>query len=226
MLNIPSLETLIITNNHLQSLVEGCFHENLEYLNLEFNSLSQITEGVLKPLKNLKELNLSHNRFKGIELSYGLPSLESLDLSHNEIVVIVEDSFKNFWELKSLKLDHNYLTAISYKIFPTGNSITTLHLHYNAFMYIPETTAQILPKLREITIGGNPWACPCLVIVTGYLQEKNITQPECDRKYFSIGRSAVCVITDDESCTYEEKLTQVDFNNFRSSLQQDLCFEL
>ena len=225
MLNLRSLEKIIITHNEIQSMAGDCFHENLEHLNMAHNSISQITEDVLKPLKNLKELNLSHNKFKGISLSYGLPSLETLDLSHNQIVVIEEGSFQRFWELKHLKLNHNYLTSISHKVFSIGNSITRIHLHYNAFMYIQEINARLLQKLEEFTIGGNPWACPCLQIIQFFAQANNITQPDCDLDYFSVGKSAVCVITK-TTCTFDEKLNQNDFQNFQNSLSPDLCSDL
>lgn len=221
-LNLPSLRYLILSNNNLQSLADECFHENLEHLNLGFNGIVQVEDGVIKPLKNLKELYLSNNRLKGIQISYPMRSLETLDLSQNEIDKIAEGSFGQFLKLRRLILDNNYLTSLPPKIFPIPNSIVTLYLHSNAFMYITEDTTKALQKVREVTTHGNPWACACLNRFYNFLQEYNITQPECDRRYYSEGNTAVCILTGD-ICTYNEKLTQAHFQSFRGTTKQKYC---
>uniref|UniRef100_A0A1Y1M5D7 LRRCT domain-containing protein n=1 Tax=Photinus pyralis TaxID=7054 RepID=A0A1Y1M5D7_PHOPY len=221
-LNLPSLRYLTLSNNNLQSLADECFHENLEHLNLGSNGITQIEEGVIAPLKNLKELNLSNNRLKGVKIAYGMPKLETLDLSHNEIDQIAEGSFGQFLKLKHLLLNHNYLTSISPTIFPDPNSIVTLNLHSNAFMYITEETTKVLRKVREITTYGNPWACSCLKRFYDFLQEYNITQPECEQKFYAEGNTAVCVITTD-TCMYNDKLTQEHFQSFRVSPKKEFC---
>ncbi|KAB0794211.1 hypothetical protein PPYR_13831 [Photinus pyralis] len=225
MVNIPSLKRLIISHNNVQSIVDGAFHENLEQLNLAFNDISQIEEGVIKPLTNLKELNLSHNRLNRIQVSFGMPSLETLDLSHNVIDQIAEGSFGQFFELKRLILNHNYLTSLPHKIFPNPNPIVTIFLHSNALMYVPEETTEALQDIREVTFSGNPWSCTCLKSFNEFLQERNISEPDCDQKYFGKGNSAVCIITTN-TCTFDERLTQEDFDNFRNSRQQDPCAEI
>ncbi|KAF2295893.1 hypothetical protein GH714_034961 [Hevea brasiliensis] len=62
-------------------------------------------------LKNLKSLNLSHNKFIGrIPLSFGgLQSLESLDLSHNNLFGEIPCTLANFFELSDLDLSNNKL---------------------------------------------------------------------------------------------------------------------
>lgn len=223
--NLPSLEEFSAKDNDISYVAAGAFHENLEYLNLAHNSIAQFEKGVLEPLKNLKELVLSHNRFKGIALTYGLPSLETLDLSHNEIVAVHDKTFHQFHDLKNLKLNHNYITYLSYNVFPIGNNIRSLHLHYNAIMQIQEPVGKILQRLEEITFSGNPWACPCLQMIATYISERNISQPDCDRNYFTVGKSAVCVVTGDD-CTGAEELTKEAFENFQNSLNTDLCSNL
>ncbi|KAF5308035.1 hypothetical protein FQR65_LT06409 [Abscondita terminalis] len=224
-LNLPTLEKLSVKHNDISYIAAGSFHENLQYLDLAHNSLSQFDKGVLETLINLRELVLSHNRLKGIAIHYGLPSLEKLDLSHNEIVHIEDKSFSMFPDLKHLKLNHNYITYLSHNVFAIENNIRSLHLHYNAIMQLQEPVGRILQQLEEITISGNPWACPCLNMITSYLTERNVTQPDCDTNYFAVGKSAVCVITE-EVCTGGEKLTKEAFENFRNSLNIDLCSDL
>ncbi|KAK4873828.1 hypothetical protein RN001_013188 [Aquatica leii] len=223
--NLPSLKKLSMKHNVISYIAVGAFHENLEYLNLAHNNLAQFKKGVLEPLRNLKELVLSYNRFKVFAVIYGLPRLKTLDLSHNEIVTISDSTFHHFQDLKNLKLNHNNITHLSYNIFLTGNSVRSLHLHYNAIMQIQNQFRQILHRLEEITISGNPWACACLQIIAAYVNEKNISQPDCDKRYFTMGESAVCVVTGDV-CTDFEKLTKEAFENFQNSLSTDLCSDL
>ncbi|KAF5293678.1 hypothetical protein FQA39_LY03163 [Lamprigera yunnana] len=223
--DIPSLLKVVLQENHISYIAPGSFHENLEHLNLAHNNIASFDRGVLEPLRNLKELLLCHNRIKGISLNYGLPNLVSLDLSHNQIVNIEDGSFHQFLELKHLKLNHNYITHVSHNIFSNKNQIRSLHLHYNAIVHLFDPVGQILKQLEEITLSGNPWACPCLKEMTSYVAERNISQPECDKNYFKVGKSAVCIVTEDV-CTGGEELTKETYQNFQNSLNVDLCSNL
>lgn len=217
MLVLPSLKKLIITNNDISLLVPNCFHENLEYLNLDHNNLVDLDEGVLQPLKKLKELILSNNKLNGIAISFPLENLEKLDLSHNQIQGIKDGSFSEFFELKYLFLGHNRISYLSPKVFPEGSNIQVLHLHQNAFINIDERIGAKLPLLHEMSIGGNPWACPCLEKIIEYFGRKNIRQPECELEFFANGESPVCSVTSG-ACTGKEVLTEEIYDEFKQAL--------
>ncbi|KAF2902490.1 hypothetical protein ILUMI_03698 [Ignelater luminosus] len=221
-LDLPGLRKLIFTNNDISLMVSGCFHENLEYLNLDNNQIVEIEEGVLKPLQNLKELILSNNKLNGIEISFTLPNLEKLDLSHNEIQGIKEGSFKEFFELKFLYLGYNRITYLNPSVFPEDSNLQILHLHQNALMNLDERVGTNLPYLKEMSIGGNPWACPCLEVIVQYFDKKNIQQPECEREFFDSGISAVCWVTGDK-CTGDEVLTTKIYNDFKEAIKTPTC---
>lgn len=221
-LDLPGLRKLIFTNNDISLMVPGCFHENLQYLNLDNNQIVEMEEGVLKPLENLKELILSNNKLNGIAVSFSLPNLEKLDLSHNEIQGIKEGSFKEFFELKYLYLGYNRITYLNPNIFPKESNIQIFHLHQNALMNLDGRVGMYLPYLKEMSIGGNPWACPCLDVIMQYFGLNDIKQPECEREFFESGISSVCWVTGD-TCTGAEVSTTEIHNNFQKSINSSIC---
>lgn len=221
-LDFPNLMRLIMTNNDVSYIAPKSFHKNLEYLNLDHNSLVEIDENVLAQLSNLKELILSNNGLKFITSSLRLPSLEKLDLSYNDIKGIESGAFHDFPELTHLLLGHNDITYLSPDVFPIGNVITTLHLHHNSLLYLDTNVGDKLKRLKELSIGGNPWTCACLRKIADFVSAKNIVQPECDKKYYSGGDAAICSVIGD-GCTGGEKLSKELLDKFKQSLQHVFC---
>jgi len=103
--------------------------ENVEYLDLAYNQITEIPE-TIRELKNLQKLYLGANQIKEIPEAIGeLKNLQELDLMWNQIREIP----KEIGELKNLQ---------------------KLHLFDNQLTEIPESIGE-LKNLQELLLNGN-----------------------------------------------------------------------
>ncbi|XP_018561165.1 leucine-rich repeat-containing protein 15-like [Anoplophora glabripennis] len=172
--NLPNLKKLLLDGNNLQSiyLQELLTHpKSLEILWLHNNSLTAVTNYMLRGLKNLRILNLAMN----------------------SITFVESNSFKQTPKLSYLILSHNHLRQINGNVFPKGetSSLQNLYIDNNRLMFLPFNFFVRLGKLKNIVMVGNPWYCSCLTIVQMLLAENSITE-KCNEEY-SNGKKPVCV---------------------------------
>jgi Leucine-rich repeat (LRR) protein len=83
--------------------------KNLEVLNLEYNEITTIDDGLFDTLINLKCLNLSSNELTIIKSNWFkcLENLKELDLHSNKIQSIDDDAFDKLIKLETLDLNNN-----------------------------------------------------------------------------------------------------------------------
>ncbi|XP_074596582.1 uncharacterized protein LOC141851707 [Brevipalpus obovatus] len=154
----PKLKTLNISGNRISSIDATIFTDNssnLAELNLSVNQLTSLPDKLLYPLKNLRVLNLAHNKLHRItnnNLFYTNSRLEELDFSHNNLVSINPDGVKipfgQAGDLRKINLSHNnisdYMTEFASINWATHVQIEDIDLSHNRIsktVSIPQFTS-------------------------------------------------------------------------------------
>ncbi|KAI7905248.1 uncharacterized protein BX663DRAFT_502235 [Cokeromyces recurvatus] len=147
-----ALKRIDFSDNRLKCLPKSLSQlENLTSLWMPYNQFEEIPS-VLYELKQLKELNLSHNQIKGeIVLD---SKWEFVDLSFNEINQFVVNTQDNM-QLVKLNISHNHLmTLTSFERWP---KLQELQLNQNNLrMLFPDPERKVvLPQLVRLDVGSN-----------------------------------------------------------------------
>nr|ABK88278.1 toll-like receptor [Carcinoscorpius rotundicauda] len=130
---------------------------SLESLNLSWNEISFLPEGIFQNLINIKSLQISNNQFKTVpeDIFQPLSNLENLDLGSNKLARLPKYLFSNLSKLKRLYLYNNQLSFLPNDIFNNLNSLEVLELSGNHFTELPENIFSGLPKLRRLGLANN-----------------------------------------------------------------------
>ncbi|XP_038211120.1 protein artichoke-like [Zerene cesonia] len=138
------LVSLDLSNNSLSSFYSNFFSEldYLQSLDISNNKISSLPPGIFHHLRILKLLNISSNSLSNIRYGTfnGLNRTELVDLSKNNITELDEHVFHECSELRRIILDNNHINKLDI-----------------------EQLISVAPKLKSISIGGNPIACKEIV---------------------------------------------------------------
>ena len=106
--NLPSLQTLLIGNNDIGSIIDNdingtLFADNVNLISLDIagNSIQMLPEQLLHSIRNVQMLNLSNNHLKHIELN-NFRDIQMLNISRNDISHVTGD-FMNRLNTLSLR---------------------------------------------------------------------------------------------------------------------------
>ncbi|KAF9408569.1 hypothetical protein HW555_011789 [Spodoptera exigua] len=156
--NLYNLRSLYLQGNKLNTLGDRFFanFKHLSYLNLCCNDMEALRTN-LKYLKLLKELNLSHNRLKKVDITK-LKSLETINLSHNDIEDIYFEDFKQL-PLQCLDVSFNKLqklyVADSAEAGNASKPLVKLYLDNNHISYVDETFFTVFSYIAILNLGYN-----------------------------------------------------------------------
>ncbi|KAI4890411.1 hypothetical protein NFI96_000133 [Prochilodus magdalenae] len=151
-------------DNRFKSLFE--FLGNLTHLDISYNKLRQIPEDILKYFpQNLKYLNLNRNQLSNFcweQLRY-LPQLEILDLSKNKLDVVTEKLSAHTSSLRLLDLRHNMISKLGPDFLEHAKSLWSLDLSFNRLEIISDTSFQVGDgnELHTLYLENNPLRCTC-----------------------------------------------------------------
>lgn len=163
--NLERLETLNLNNNgivwvHLHAFI------NLPLIHTIDLSGNQIADGgmigrAVKDLTKLEYLRLDHNNIT--QLTEGsfvdLPSLKELYLNDNSIVEIHYGAFHKTPRLKLIHLENNYLKRIHPESFfhSSGSGVEYIHVQHNDITEIEEVKSLLdaLPMLKFLDVSYN-----------------------------------------------------------------------
>ncbi|KAL3288677.1 hypothetical protein HHI36_003110 [Cryptolaemus montrouzieri] len=228
--NVPRLQNLQISYGNLERIKEDIFNEvpTVQLLRLHDNAISVIENNAFSNLRKLKKIFMANNKLKQWKNSWftnttnleiidfqknqleiiprkafnGMSHLKQLFLDYNEIKAIEEEAFKGIRELDYLGLRYNRLIDLDAKIFPNNLTVRSLLIDANYLNYLPN---ELLEKLsvKDLTLDGNPWKCPCLDRIHYWLFSSNAT----------LRTSTYCTGSDIPLCSYPESYSQTCLEN-------------
>lgn len=118
------LESVVMTTNEIEEFVTYNPGNKVQVLNISYNFLRFID---ITEYRNIKALNLSHNRLTSFHESILLLSnLEKMNLSYN-ILTSIPDQITQLTNLKTLNLNDNKITKANLNF----NNLTKLIIHNN-----------------------------------------------------------------------------------------------
>ncbi|XVE97152.1 hypothetical protein REPUB_Repub02eG0286500 [Reevesia pubescens] len=160
---LPTLTILALQHNNLSGSVpdtwvgKGKNSYQLQFLILDYNSLTGAIPVSLSKMSLLEQISLSHNQISGTipdELGK-LSTLQMLDLSSNAINGSFPSSFSNLSSLVSLNLEGNRLDNQIPEALDNLRNLTVLNLKNNRLSgHIPATIGN-LSRINQLDLSGN-----------------------------------------------------------------------
>ena len=155
----PSCTVLDLSYDNLSSLPEGIFQglSNLQELDLYNNNLSSLPQGIFQGLSNLQGLNLNRNNLSSLPqgIFQGLSNLQTLSLADNNLSSLPQGIFQGLSNLQGLFLDENNLSSLPQGIFQGLSNLQRLSLGGNNLTSLPQGIFQGLSNLQRLSLGGN-----------------------------------------------------------------------
>lgn len=154
------LKIFNVSNNQIVDFPRNTFDGflKLEELYIHVNQLEILPFQLFKPMRFLRILNASHNRFLLFQDNFFAynKELRVLDLSWNEIYDVRRNSFFGLNLLTDLDLSSNKISSIDLKAFTSLNVLTTLNLRSNNLTAISSILFHPLAQLQQLDLSENP----------------------------------------------------------------------
>ncbi|XP_074784351.1 platelet glycoprotein Ib alpha chain [Athene noctua] len=146
---------LLLSTNRLTSVSTAAFLnlKQLQDLDLSHNGLVDLD--TIIPLPSLKELILSHNALGALPLLEGLSMLTRLAVAHNSLTQLRPWAFQGMSQLKDLDLRGNQLRTLPKEVFAGLDALEDLDLSDNLLEQLPKELLQDLKKLVTLWLSGN-----------------------------------------------------------------------
>ncbi|XP_019358574.1 PREDICTED: immunoglobulin superfamily member 10, partial [Gavialis gangeticus] len=130
--------------------------QNVERINLGYNSLVKLTETDFSGLEKLELLMLHSNEIHTIpdKTFIDLHSLQVLKMSYNQVRILQKDTFHGLKSLVRLHMDHNRIEFINPKVFYGLTSLRLVHLEGNLLRQIHPDTFVTLCYLQIFKISS------------------------------------------------------------------------
>lgn len=205
--NIRNLKELSLAENKISFLQVKVFYDLplLKVLDLEKNQIEEFDSDSLFSSNSLQKLILSYNNLITNILTFRkLTDLEVLYLDNNFITYIQAYTFQNNLKLKRLYLSNNRLTILSAESLPPN--VVELSISYNNLTALQISNfSKELPAMKNISVVGNPWQCPCWLDLRELIYSANLTQLDCAKDYLD-GKIPVCVAHEDSRNKCEQEI--------------------
>lgn len=164
--NLDSLRILNLTHSELddaRSIGLGTMENSnclteLVILDLSYNILKSIPDGIFASLESLKILYLNNNQLSELYpyAFSGLSRLQSLDLSNNRISHLPEQIFQQSSDILELYLQNNSLSSLTPRVFHGLRQLVGLNLSYNLLEdVISSETLADLSRLNNLDLNHN-----------------------------------------------------------------------
>ncbi|XP_007935146.1 toll-like receptor 5 [Orycteropus afer afer] len=135
-----------------QSTFAGLARSSVVHLDLSHGFIFSLNFQLFGTLKELKILNLAHNKINKIAKGafYGLNSLQILNLSYNLLGELYNSNFNGLSKVTYVDLQKNHIGIIQDDTFRFLENLNTLDLRDNALK-----TIYFIPSIPNIFLGGN-----------------------------------------------------------------------
>lgn len=146
-------DKVIMKRKQLRKVPPNLMKESIKYFNLSHNAILAIPPTITN-MRNLTELNLSHNWIsnKGVAVQLGsLVCLSSLDLSHNNLTAFPAE-ICSLTTLHTLNISNNAITSLPADLTKLVN-LQSAHFKFNKIDTIPDLDA--LPSLFILDMSHN-----------------------------------------------------------------------
>jgi Leucine-rich repeat (LRR) protein len=157
--DLNNLQYLYLHNNQLTELSATLFNglNNLQVLWLYNNQLTQLPATLFKGLNNLREIYLYDNQLTQLPatLFNGLNNLQVLWLYSNQLTQLPATLFNGLNNLQEVLLSNNQLTELLATLFNGLNNLRVLHLDNNQLTELSAMLFNGLNNLREIYLYDN-----------------------------------------------------------------------
>ena len=145
------LKKLYLSKNSIQKIDLISFQsiKFLVFLDISGTLIENLPERTFDYLKNIKQLNISHNKLATIPEFLGCV-VEELNLSHN-LIKIVPKNLHLLSNLESLILSYNCIKDLTDSTFDLMHSLKYLILEHNPLKKLPDISDLI--SLQTLNIG-------------------------------------------------------------------------
>ncbi|GFT61566.1 chaoptin [Nephila pilipes] len=132
--------------------------QNVQILMLDHNNISDIFDGALDGLRNLRVLDLSQNNLESLkENIFYFTSLERLNLSGNHLLQLPSTILNMVHRtLRNLDLSLNEFKNLSSVNFTNLSKLQALNLSSNHIAFLNGESFRSLPHLLELDLSHNP----------------------------------------------------------------------
>ena len=171
---VPSLKTLMLENNGIQTRKIVLNSTQLTILNLSYNKLDFNDNGdMFRYVPNLRILHLDGNDLSAVwrpiignALFKNNHKLVYVSMSAARIAQLPVDIFWNLPQLVKLYMFDNAIAYLDPKLFEKSLGLRKLDLRNNRISAISENTfpAQVLENLVMLELADNPYQCDCSLV--------------------------------------------------------------
>lgn len=169
----PKLKKIDLSMNKMTSistehtLFEGLYQ--LQELDLSDNNCHNISEGLFKDQRDLKNLKLAGNRlgqyFSAIQsnshLFGNLHNLKKLELQRNDIMYIPDELFYSLNSSVTINLSSNFLTVVKPTLYKNINKLECIDMSKNHLSHLSPEDLLGIPSKTSLNISFNPFDCSC-----------------------------------------------------------------
>ena len=151
------LDNAIFRYNKLTSLEGFKSLRNLRELEVQHNKLTSITASDFAPFAStLEVLNLSYNKLSSVAGAFAsLKALRKLILTGCHLLTLAPADFGDGIALKTLDMRANNLTSVPVELFSKLKNIEAINLASNNFTLLPKHGFADLPNLKYLYLYDN-----------------------------------------------------------------------
>jgi hypothetical protein len=162
-LTLKDLSSLDLSSNYITSIQSGTFMYNRQLTSLSLADNRMITLPNTLYLQQLHFFNLSHCNLRSINphTFNNMQELRELYLDNNEIVSLNSEVFRRLQQLQLLDLCYNDLQNLHANVFSRLENLKLLSLCHNNVSKISATLLDVVVKIGDVDLEGNPWICDC-----------------------------------------------------------------
>ncbi|XP_077975639.1 uncharacterized protein LOC120335738 isoform X2 [Styela clava] len=162
--SLKSIKSIKLRQNPIDQILSWDFIQvrtTLEKLDLrELWKLKFLSNGAFRGLDKLKELSMSStlSQFPNLQ---PLKNLKRVDLSNNRYRSVDNSAFQDLTKLEYLDISASGVKSITEGTFNALESLMDINLSYNNLTSLPGGTFTYNQRIQRAQLQMNPWSCYC-----------------------------------------------------------------